>query len=224
MPALNRLAEFWGRRIAGYGRWVVRLGLVTFQGELPPGGSIAVTWHSLNLLILAAHGEGRTGQYRAFVTQGMAGEAMRACLEALGAESVTLPRDGEGNPAARLKEMARALRQGSTVGIALDGPHGPARVLRPGALWLARLSGMPLVVTGAAARPSFRVARWDRLVVPLPRAHIAVVYGEPIMVERGAEIDEALQLRVTEALGRAETRAWTIVNSGFALPTSERGA
>ena len=68
---------------------------------------------------------------------------------------------------------------------------------------------------GAAARPALRVPRWDRHLVPLPSAHIAIVYGEPIMVERGAEIDEALRSRVTEALGTAEKRAWAILSSRF---------
>ena len=224
MPLLNRPAETWGRLIAGYGRWVVRSGRVTFEKELPPGGSIAVTWHSMNLLILAVHAEQRPQPYRAFVPPGLVGAAMRGWLEGSGIEPVALPRDGAGNPAAGLKEMARALREGWTIGIALDGPHGPARVSRPGALWLARLSGKPLVVIGAAARPAVRVPRWDHHLVPLPAARIAIVYGEPIMVERGAEIDEALCSRVTEALGRAEKRAWAILSSGSALPTLERGA
>ena len=138
---------------------------------------------------------------------------MRGWLNGNDMEPVALPRDGVGNPAAGLKEMARALQEGWTVGIAL-GPHGPARILRPGALWLARLSGKPLVAIGAAAQPAARVPRWDRHLIPLPNARIAVVYGEPIMVERGAAIDEALRSQVAEALGVAEKRAWAIVRSG----------
>ena len=217
MRALNPVAETWGRLIAGYGRRAVRSGQVTFEGELPPGGLIIVTWHAMNMLILAVLAEQRPRPYRAFVPPGVAGAAMCGWLKGSGMEPVALPRDGASNPAAALKEMAQALKEGWTAGIALDGPHGPARVLRPGALWLARLSGKPLVVIGAAARPAARVPRWDRHLVPLSSAKIGIVCGEPIMVERGAEIDEALRSRVTEALGTAEKRAWAIVNSHSAL-------
>ena len=211
---MNPLAETWGRLIAGYGRWAVRSGKVSLEGELPSGGSILITWHAMNMLILAVHAEHRPQPYRAFVPPGLVGAAMGGWLKGSGMEPVALPRDHTGNPAAALKEMARGLKEGWTVGIALDGPHGPARVLRPGALWLARLSGKPLVVVGAAARPALRVPRWDHHLVPLPGAQIAVVLGEPIMVERGAEIDGDLRSRVTEALARLRSArgvSWALV-------------
>ena len=224
MRALSPLAETWGRLIAGYGRWAVRSGEVSLEGELPSGGSILVTWHTMNMLILAVLAEQRPRPYRAFVPPGVVGAAMVGWLKGSGMEPVALPRDHTGNPATALKEMARGLKEGWTVGIALDGPHGPARVLRPGALWLARLSGKPLVVVGAAARPALRVPRWDHHLVPLPWAQIAVVLGEPITVERGAEIDGDLRSRVTEALARAEKRAWSILGSDSALPNVDGSA
>ena len=95
-------------------------------------------------------------------------------------------------------------------------------MLRPGALWLGRLSGKPLIAVGAAARPALRVPRWDHHLVPLPRAHIALVLGEPITIERGAEIDEDLRSRVTEALARAEKRAWTILGQDPGHPSTGR--
>jgi lysophospholipid acyltransferase (LPLAT)-like uncharacterized protein len=206
-------AETWGRVIAVYGRWVARSGRVVFEGELPAGGVIAIGWHSTNLIIMGTHAELRPRPYWAFVPPGALGAVMRGCLKGYDMEAVPLPRDGRGNPAAGLKEMARALKEGIAVGIAVDGPHGPARVLRPGALWLARLSGRPLVVIGAAARPALRARWWDHHLIPSPHARIALVYGEPIIIERGTEIDEALATRVTMALQDAEARAWALVKS-----------
>src|SRR5660398_172295 len=120
---------------------------------------------------------------------------------------------GTGNPIAGLREMGRTLAADWNIAIALDGPHGPPRALRPGALWVARLSGRPLVVMGYAARPAFRAPRWDRQLVPLPGARIAVVFGEPIIIERRAEIDGALRSHVSDAVNVAEQRAWTILDS-----------
>jgi len=197
--------------IARYGRWAARSGNLTTEGEFPPGGFIAATWHCSNLLVMGMHAELRPHPYRAFVPPGLRGKIMLGCLHEYGMEPVALPQDGVGNPVAGLKEMAQAVRDGWAAGIAVDGPHGPARVLRPGALWLARLTGRPLVVVGAAAKPSIRAPWWDHHVIPLPHSKLALVYGDPIIIERGTEIDEELCRRVTAALDAAERRAWSLV-------------
>ena len=204
-------AHAWGRLIARYGRWAVATADLTVEGDLPRDGFIAVSWHSMNLIIMSVHAERRPYPYRAFVPPGVLGEVMRGCLDGYGMEAVALPEDGTGNPVGAMKEMARALKQGCGTGIALDGPHGPARTLRPGALWLARLTGKPLVVIGAAARPAVRAPWWDRHLVPSPHARVAMVYGEPITIARGADFDDDLCARVTAALAAAEARAWEIV-------------
>jgi lysophospholipid acyltransferase (LPLAT)-like uncharacterized protein len=210
-PEPNLPAEAWGRLIAGYGRWITRQAQVVLEGELPAGAFIAVSWHCTNLLVMGVHAEKRPHPYRAFVPPGLLGQVMRGSLKAYGMEPIALPPDGCGNPVAGLKEMARALKDGWAAGIALDGPHGPARTLRPGALWLARLSGRPLIVIGAAARPAVRAPWWDRHLIALPHAKIALVYGEPIMIERSCEISPALCSLVTDSLNAAEARAWDLV-------------
>lgn len=218
---LRQLPEACGLQIACYSRWSVRSAPITFEGEPPPGAHIAVTWHSMNMLALAVHAERRPQLYRAFVPPGIAGATMRGWLRGTGGEPVPLPSDGAGNPVAGLRQMARALEEGLIVAIALDGPHGPARILRPGALWLARLSGKPLLAVGCAARPAIRLPRWDRLLVPLPNARIAVACAAPILVERHAEIDDALRSRVADALNEAERRARAILDSGASFPDAQ---
>jgi lysophospholipid acyltransferase (LPLAT)-like uncharacterized protein len=124
---------------------------------------------------------------------------------------VTLPQDGSGNPAAALKHVARALREGRRVVIAVDGPRGPARRVRPGALWLARLSGCPIVPAATAARPAVLVPRWDRHVVPLPGARVAFAVAPAFHVARGTAIDDALCRRLGAAIDAAERLARELV-------------
>jgi lysophospholipid acyltransferase (LPLAT)-like uncharacterized protein len=92
--------------------------------------------------------------------------------------------------------------------------------MRPGALWVAKLSGRPLVVLGVAARPAVRLPRWDHHLFPIPGARIAVVYGEPIMVGRQDEIDDNLTIRVATALNAAEEQARAIVRPSRLLKNS----
>jgi lysophospholipid acyltransferase (LPLAT)-like uncharacterized protein len=197
--------------IAYYGRWAARSGNVMFEGELPSGGFIAASWHCNNLLVMGIHAELRPQPYRAFVPPGLSGTIMRGCLRGYGVEPVPLPLDGVGNPAAGLKEMAQAVRDGWAAGIAVDGPHGPARVLRPGALWLARLTGRPLIVVGAAAKPCLHLPWWDSHVVPFPHSKVGLVYGEPILIPRGTDIDPSLCAGVSTALDAVERRAQELV-------------
>jgi lysophospholipid acyltransferase (LPLAT)-like uncharacterized protein len=220
---LTRLAEFWGRTLAVYSRWATGSAEIVAEGALPPGPFVAVTWHSMNMLTLAVHARGRHEPYRAFVPPGFLGASMRGWLVASGMEPVALAQDGVVNPIAGLRQMARALSEGWSVGIALDGPHGPRRVLRPGALWLARLSGKPLVVMGYAAKPAFRAPRWDRHLVPLPGARIAVVYGDPLIIGKRTEIDDTLTQQISNAVDAAERRAWALLADRPNAGKSESG-
>jgi len=126
-------------------------------------------------------------------------------------KTLALPKDGAGNPASALKAMARELGEGNDVAIAPDGPSGPGHRVRPGTLWLARLTGRPIIVVGCAARPCLRWPRWDRHLVPLPGANIALAVDEPLYVDRKADID-VLQAVLNDHLDAAERRAWEILD------------
>jgi hypothetical protein len=110
---------------------------------------------------------------------------MSAMLGALDAGSVSLPPEGERAAAARLAlEMARLGREGASLVVSPDGPLGPYRRAKPGALIVARESGLPLQPWAVAARPALRMSgRWDRHVVPLPFCRLRVEEAEPIRVE-----------------------------------------
>jgi len=213
VATVHRAVAALGRTASRYSRWAVRSATVLREGDLPPGPVIAVSWHGMIMVGLGVHAESRFRPCSAFVTPGLPGVAMRGWLSANRIKSVPLPRDGDGNASGGLKQMARSLRDGEMVAIALDGPRGPSHRPRPGALWLARLSGAPLVVVASVAGPSLCMPRWDKQVVPLPGAHIAIVYGEPFYVDKHAEIDESLCLRVASELDKAERRAREILQA-----------
>ncbi|HEY7737643.1 MAG TPA: hypothetical protein VIC63_01230 [Candidatus Limnocylindria bacterium] len=94
-------------------------------------------------------------------------------------------------PAERDRAAARALarrlgdlgREGFSLVVTPDGPWGPYRVAKPGALLVARQSGLPILPVAVRARPAFRLPRrWDRQLVPLPFSRLALVAGEPLAV------------------------------------------
>jgi hypothetical protein len=65
-------------------------------------------------------------------------------------------------------------------GITVDGSRGPAHVLKPGVVALARSTGAPLMTIHVASRPRIRVRTWDRTRIPLPFGRIFVYTEGPL--------------------------------------------
>ncbi len=88
----------------------------------------------------------------------------------------------------------------------MDGPKGPARVVQPGVVQLARLTGAwVLPITSSASRPRF-LASWDRYLLPRPFSRGFVAYGEPFPIPRDMPDDAALG-RIASALDAATAEA-----------------
>ena len=100
-----------------------------------------------------------------------------------------------------LKGLIRAARAGWDLAITPDGPRGPNRELKHGALTVARMTGLPLVPVGVGVTSAWRIRSWDGLLVPKPFSTVRVAYGPPTLVPRNAdqvEIDDvAASLRRT---------------------------
>ena len=64
-----------------------------------------------------------------------------------------------------------------------DGPRGPRFKVKPGALLLAQMSGRPILPMSYAASHAWRI-KWDRFVIPVPFARIAIAIGPPCYVPR----------------------------------------
>lgn len=79
-----------------------------------------------------------------------------------------------------LKELAKAVSAVDLVGITVDGPKGPRRVVKPGLAILSARTGVPVIPHALVATKCWRVRSWDRLIVPKPFGAIVSAYGEPI--------------------------------------------
>ena len=216
--AAERAAFAWGRLVGRYSLYALRPERTVVTGEqhiaLQPG--IWVAWHRTNLLALSFWRQRLRRPCFTFVPPGLEGATVRGWMSVLGQTPVVLPRDHTGNPQAALKQMARALREGMDVVVALDGPHGPNEVARPGALWLARLSGRPLVAAGFAAHPSVSYPRRDRHAIPLPGAHLGAVLSEPITIGRDEPVDEARLAALAERVQAANRAARALLSQHLA--------
>lgn len=81
---------------------------------------------------------------------------------------------------AGLRALYRFARSGSLPIVSPDGPRGPARRAKPGAVALAQALSLPLVPVGLACDRCWRLRSWDRMAVPRPFARVALRVGPPL--------------------------------------------
>jgi hypothetical protein len=76
---------------------------------------------------------------------------------------------------------------GTHIVLTPDGPRGPRRQLKPGAVALAGMTGMPIVPIGVACPTAWRPRTWDRMMIPPPWATAHFVSGPAIRVPAGLD-------------------------------------
>jgi len=113
-----------------------------------------------------------------------------------------------------LLQLRREMADGRPTAFTVDGPRGPAYRAQPGAVWLAKATGNPVVPFHIEADSSWTAGSWDRTQVPKPWSRVAIAIGAPLDVPGDAdesaiegkrlELERrllALQARTMEMLG-----------------------
>ena len=108
-----------------------------------------------------------------------------------------------------LLQLRREMAAGKPAGFTIDGPRGPARVAQPGAVWLAKATGNPVLPFHLEASRHWTLHSWDRTQIPKPFATVALAVGEPFTVPADADaaaIEQGRQL-LEQRLQTLEARA-----------------
>lgn len=105
-----------------------------------------------------------------------------------------------------VRQLLRGAKRGRDLGITPDGPRGPRRTVKPGALQVARITGLPIVPISVQADRCWRLDSWDRFLVPKPFSDVRVRYGPPLSVPRrcGPREMETRREELGEVLNRLE--------------------
>jgi lysophospholipid acyltransferase (LPLAT)-like uncharacterized protein len=105
-----------------------------------------------------------------------------------------------------LRVMLKLLASDQDLGIAADGPKGPAEELKPGAAQLGRLSGKAVIPITFAASKAIRFRSWDRFMLPLPFSQGVFVVGEPLRCDNDEEVEQ-FRIRIETAMREVTSRA-----------------
>src|SRR5262245_20130903 len=82
-----------------------------------------------------------------------------------------------------------------------DGPRGPRHVVRPGLVYLASVTGLPIVLIAVGYSRAWRLKTWDRMAIPWPWSTTYGVLSEPIHVPAGLSHEQ-----IADYCGRIEER------------------
>jgi lysophospholipid acyltransferase (LPLAT)-like uncharacterized protein len=188
-------------------RWKVE-GLDGLQFEGNRRRPIMAFWHGR---VLAATYFFRGRGIVVMISENFDGEWIARIIERFGFRTSRGSTSRGGRRA--LLQLKRDMEQGHASGFAVDGPRGPARQAQPGAVWLAKLTGNPVVPFHIEASSSWTLNSWDRTQIPRPFATVAVAVGAPIEVPEDADEDalEAKRLDLERALQALEVRASTLL-------------
>ena len=143
---------------------------------------IAAFWHDRLLMMPLAY-QGKKSSF--LVSPHRDGLIVGRALKRFGLNPIFGSSSRGGSSA--LKEMIRAIRNGSDMGIVPDGPRGPRHRLQSGVIELAKRTGNPILplAFGASKKKVFKT--WDRFILPYPFSKGVFVWGEPIYVDRNAD-------------------------------------
>jgi lysophospholipid acyltransferase (LPLAT)-like uncharacterized protein len=200
--------------------WLVRLWIGTLRYRYRPMGAnldpmrpqlrgryLYAFWHE-NILVPAYH-YGRR-DIHVLISEHADGQMIAEACRHLGFRVVRGSATRGG--ARAIRQMVRRSRS-AHLAITPDGPRGPRRRIQPGVIYLAALTGLPIVPFGISFERAWRMPSWDRFAVPCPWSGAVCVTAEPITVPENIRKDqlEPYRLRVQQAMDAASEAAERIV-------------
>ena len=205
---------FW--LVGKLGKWLIRLLASTaryrgpqarWRPELPDGHRHAVyaIWHHSLLLGVYRH---RNQGIRVIISQSKDGEYLARIAHEMGFRT-TRGSTTRGGARALMELRQKAEEDPGDIVFTVDGPKGPRHVVQQGALYLAQISGLPLVPAVYGMTRRWEVPSWDRFRIPKPFARVLHVYGEPMLVPKDSTREEleAIRQRLQDALCAMQDRA-----------------
>lgn len=186
-PAVfHKLSDTWRLRI---------------QGAMPPEKAVIAFWHGEMLPAWKCFADqGAT----ALVSHSRDGGLLTELLENWGF-TVARGSSSKGGDEA-LAEIVAAAQRGRVL-ITPDGPRGPARKMKPGAVVAAQRAGVPLYLCRVKAAKAVRGTNWDRFVIPLPFSTIDLEFvALDIPLEAGREAIDGLIVKAEQLLNPKATK------------------
>ena len=171
------------------------------------GPCVYAMWHAHQCCV---HGLPDRANCNVLVSRSRDGQIIANVVEKWGFKVIHGSKGKKGSVEATL-QMIHALEHGECCAIMVDGPKGPAKVVKDGAIKIAKKAGVPIVpVFWYSPNLTFlKFPSWDGFRIPFFWTKLINIYGEPIYVDADNEKaqDEEVRLKVQRSLEKLEKEA-----------------
>jgi lysophospholipid acyltransferase (LPLAT)-like uncharacterized protein len=158
---------------------------------LQEGGRVLLcSWHQQFFSAIGYFKSYESYRPALMISQSKDGDIIAGIAEKSGWHTVRGSSSRNGGQA--LKEMIGQLQLTGLAAHIVDGPKGPAGIIKAGAVSLARAAGAVVVPIYTAADRAWYFKSWDRFMLPKPFAKVYLRYGDMLDLSTG-EGDEAFE-------------------------------
>jgi lysophospholipid acyltransferase (LPLAT)-like uncharacterized protein len=160
---VEALVAGWVRLAYRTSKWD-RVGFEIMEEALQNGESaIIVVWHQ-RLMMAPYLFDPSIGPICAITTSSKAGMLAGQVVKRFGLGTIAMP--PHKNQISLTREVLRLMRQGVSIGMAPDGPLGPARITSGVPLAWARAAKLRVFLVSFSARRVHALSTWDRMWLP----------------------------------------------------------
>jgi hypothetical protein len=140
-------------------------------------------WHGRILILVFSH---RRRKIHILISQHRDGEIIAQIVKRLG--SVPVRGSTTKGGAQAILELLSKTDSGFDFAITPDGPKGPKFELKPGVIYIAQKTGMPVVPLTCSAKKRWELKSWDSFLIPKPFSKAVIILGNPVFIS--AELSE----------------------------------
>lgn len=164
---------------------------------------IIALWHAHQCVL---YGVKNKHLLNVLISKSNDGEIVARAAEGLGIKTI---RGSYGRKGAEATlKLIEKLEQGENIAITVDGPKGPARVVKKGIVNIAKISQVPIIplVWHSASKCFLKFSSWDSFRFPMGAMQTVALYGDPIYVPSDCDEDgiEFYRKKVEDEMHRIE--------------------
>lgn len=173
--------------------------------ELKP--CIYAMWHAHQCCI---HGLKDKENLNVLISRSIDGEIIARTVEKWGFKTVRGSKGKKGSVEATM-QLIDKLKHDECVAMMVDGPKGPAFVVKEGVIKIAKLAQAPIVPVYwySEDRSFLKLPSWDGFRYPFFYTRLLNLYGDPIYVgaDNTDEQDEAVRVKLQNSLDELAKKA-----------------
>lgn len=168
---------------------------------------IYAMWHAHQFCV---HGIRHRAKLNVLISRSRDGEIIADVVERWGFKTIRGSKGKKGAVEASM-QMISALKSGENCAMMVDGPKGPAKIVKDGVVKIAKMAGVPIVpVYWYSKNFSFaKFPSWDEMRCPILATNLINLYGDPIYVPQDGDdnAEEKARLEIQHSLENLEKKA-----------------